>query len=112
MILSFHPEHIRIWALLLTEKWQVLSPKGQNDKVVSLARVSTEELRRLYESDVPVLAVEFSRSAVKDCAPPHSDVRGQLFALNRGWLIGAAPGGRGMLPSQRCARDPPKCVHA
>jgi AraC-like DNA-binding protein len=90
----------------------VLSPKGQNDRVVSLARVSTEELRRLYESDVPVLAFEFSRSAVKDWAPPHSHVRGQLFALNQGLLIVDAPGGRWMFPSQRCAWIPPKCVHS
>src|SRR5260370_7853816 len=112
MILSFHPEHIRIWALLLTEKWQVLSPKGQNDRVVSLARVSAEELRPLYESDVPVLAVEFARSAVKDWAPPHSHVRGQLFALNQGLLIVDAPGGRWMFPSQRCAWISPNCVHS
>ncbi len=79
---------------------------------MSLARASTEELRRLYESDAPVLAFEFSRSAVKDWAPPHSHVRGQLFALNQGLLIVDAPGGRWMFPSPRCAWIPPKCVHS
>jgi hypothetical protein len=37
---------------------------------------NAEELRRLYESDVPVLAFAFKRRAVEDWAPEHSHLRG------------------------------------
>ena len=73
---------------------------------------NTRELRRLYESDVPVLAVGFSRSAVTDWAPPHSHIRGQVFLLTKGLLIVDAAGDRWMFPSQRGAWIPPNCVHA
>ncbi|HYL75072.1 MAG TPA: helix-turn-helix transcriptional regulator [Bryobacteraceae bacterium] len=75
-------------------------------------RLSIEELRRLAESDAPVLAFEFSRPTEKDWAPPHSHERGQLFALTQGLLILDAAGGRWMFPSRHCAWIPPGCVHA
>jgi AraC-like DNA-binding protein len=73
--------------------------------------MKTEELRRLAESDAPVLAFEFSRLEEKDWAPQHSHARGQLFALTQGLLILEAAGGRWMFPSRRCAWIPPGCLH-
>jgi AraC-like DNA-binding protein len=74
--------------------------------------MSVEELRRLVESDVPVLAFAFERSGAEDWAPEHSHARGQLFALTRGLLIVEAGSERWMFPSQRCAWIPPDCLHA
>jgi hypothetical protein len=73
---------------------------------------NAEELRRLYESDTPVLAFAFERRVVEDWAPEHSHLRGQLFALTRGLLIVEAGSERWMFPSQRCAWIPPNCRHA
>lgn len=73
--------------------------------------MNTQELRRLAESDAPVLAFEFSRLEEKEWAPLHSHDRGQLFALTRGLLIVEAAGGRWMFPSQHCAWIPPGCLH-
>src|SRR6266481_5354276 len=73
---------------------------------------NAEELRRLYESDTPVLAFAFERRAVEDWAPEHSHLRGQLFALTRGLLIVEAGSERWMFRSQRCAWIPPNCRHA
>jgi AraC-like DNA-binding protein len=73
---------------------------------------NAEELRRLYESDAPVLAFAFKRRAAEDWAPEHSHVRGQLFALTRGLLIVEAGSERWMFPSQRCAWIPPNCRHS
>jgi AraC-like DNA-binding protein len=73
--------------------------------------MTTQELRRLAESDAPVLAFAFSRLEEKDWAPRHSHARGQLFALTQGLLIVEAAGGRWMFPSQRCAWIPPGCLH-
>jgi AraC-like DNA-binding protein len=70
------------------------------------------ELRRLAESDAPVLAFEFSRFAEKDWAPRHSHARGQLFALTQGLLIVEAAGGRWMFPSQHGAWIPAGCLHS
>jgi AraC-like DNA-binding protein len=72
---------------------------------------NAEELRRLYESDTPVLAFAFKRRAAEDWAPEHSHARGQLFALTRGLLIVEAGSERWMFPSQRCAWIPPGCRH-
>ncbi|MGA2812339.1 MAG: helix-turn-helix transcriptional regulator [Candidatus Acidiferrum sp.] len=72
---------------------------------------NVEELRRLVESDVPVLAFAFKRRAAEDWAPEHSHARGQFFALTRGLLIVEAGRKRWMFPSQRCAWIPPDCVH-
>lgn len=44
---------------------------------------NVEELRRLAESDVPVLAFAFKRRGAEDWAPEHRHARGQLFALTR-----------------------------
>jgi len=72
---------------------------------------NVEELRRLAESDVPVLAFTFKRRAAEDWAPEHSHARGQFFALTRGLLVVEAGGERWMFPSQRCAWIPPDCKH-
>ena len=79
---------------------------------MSLVPKNAEELRRLYESDTPVLAFAFERRSVEDWAPEHSHLRGQLFALTRGLLIVQAGSERWMFPSQRCAWIPPNCRHA
>ena len=73
--------------------------------------VNVEELRRLAESDVPVLAFPFKRHAAEDWAPEHSHARGQFFALSRGLLVVEAGNERWMFPSQRCAWIPPDCTH-
>jgi AraC-like DNA-binding protein len=73
---------------------------------------NAKELRRLYESDTPVLAFAFKRRRAEDWALEHSHARGQLFALTRGLLIVEAGGERWMFPSQRCAWIPPACKHA
>ena len=73
--------------------------------------VNVEELRRVAESDVPVLAFAFKRRAAEDWAPEHSHARGQFFALTRGLLVVEAGCERWMFPSQRCAWIPPR-LHA
>lgn len=97
---------------LLTAKWQYLSEKGQSHRCTVLASKNERELRRLYESDTPVLAFAFKRRAAEDWAPEHSHPRGQLFALTRGLLIVEAGNERWMFPSQRCAWIPLGCKHA
>jgi mannose-6-phosphate isomerase-like protein (cupin superfamily) len=72
---------------------------------------NVEELRRLAESDVPVLAFAFKRRAAEDWAPEHSHARGQFFALTQGLLVVEAGSERWMFPSQRCAWIPPDCMH-
>ena len=71
-----------------------------------------EELRRLYDSDTPVLAYAFQRRAVEGWTPEHSHLRGQLIALTQGLVIVEARSERWMFPSQRCAWIPPNCKHA
>lgn len=73
---------------------------------------NVEELRRLVESDTPVLAFAFQRNGAEDWAPEHSHARGQLLALTRGLLVVEAGRERWMFPSQRCAWIPPKCAHS
>ena len=72
---------------------------------------TVEELHRLAESDVPVLAFAFKRRAAEDWAPEPSHARGQFFALTRGLLVVEGGSERWMLPSQRCAWIPPHCMH-
>lgn len=73
---------------------------------------NVEELRRLVESDTPVLAFAFRRHGPEDWAPEHSHARGQLFALTRGLLIVEAGNERWMFPPQRCAWIPPEFIHS
>jgi AraC-like DNA-binding protein len=72
---------------------------------------NAEELRRLAESDIPVLAFAFKRQGAEDWAPKHRHARGQIFALTKGLLIVEAGSERWMFPSLRCAWIPPDCLH-
>ncbi|HXW88954.1 MAG TPA: helix-turn-helix transcriptional regulator [Terriglobales bacterium] len=72
---------------------------------------NVEDLRRLADSDIPVLAFAFRRRRKEDWAPEHSHARGQLFALTKGLLVVEAGRERWMFPSQRCAWIPPDCRH-
>jgi len=73
---------------------------------------NVDELRRLYDSDMPVLAYAFKRRMVEGWTPEHSHPRGQLVALTQGLMIVEAGSERWMCPSQRCAWIPPNCKHA
>lgn len=89
-----------------------MSEKGQTRKTAFLAVKNVEELRRLYDSDIPVLVYAFKRRAVEGWTPQHSHARGQLVALSRGLVVVEAGSERWMFPSQRCAWIPPNCQHA
>lgn len=89
-----------------------MSEKGQTRKSMFGALRNMEELRRLYDSDTPVLAYDFKRRMVEGWTPEHSHARGQLVALTQGVLIVEAGSERWMFPSQRCAWIPPNCRHA
>src|SRR5499427_9131441 len=88
-----------------------MSEKGQSRKSMFQALRNMEELRRLYDSDTPVLAYAFKRRTVEGWTPEHSHARGQFFALTRGLLVVEAGSERWMFPSQRCAWIPPDCKH-
>jgi AraC-like DNA-binding protein len=89
-----------------------MSEKGQLRKSMFVALKNMEELRRLYDSDTPVLAYAFKRRTVEGWTPEHSHPRGQLIALTQGLIIVEAGSERWMHPSQRCAWIPPNCKHA
>ena len=89
-----------------------MSEKGQVRKSMFSALKNMEELRRLYDSDTPVLAYAFKRRMVEGWTPEHSHPRGQLVALIQGLLIVEAGSERWMFPSQRCAWTPANCKHA
>jgi len=89
-----------------------MSEKGQSRKSMFLALKNMEELRRLYDSDTPVLAYDFKRRMVEGWTPEHSHHRGQLVALTQGLLIVETGNERWLFPSQRCAWTPPNCKHA
>jgi AraC-like DNA-binding protein len=89
-----------------------MSEKGQSRKSMFSALKNMEELRRLYDSDTPVLAYDFKRRMVEGWTPEHSHHRGQLVALTQGLLIVETGNERWMFPSQRCAWTPPNCKHA
>jgi len=89
-----------------------MSEKGQSRKSMFVALKNMEELRRLYDSDTPVLAYAFKRRTVEGWTPEHSHPRGQLVALTQGLLIVETGNERWMFPSQRCAWTPPNCKHA
>jgi AraC-like DNA-binding protein len=110
---SSAPYSSHIYVGPLTRKWRCLSGKGRSRRFMfSIPKnVNVEELRRLAESDVPVLAFAFKRRAAEDWAPEHSHARGQFFALTRGLMIVEAGNERWMFPSQRCAWIPPHCLH-
>jgi len=61
-----------------------MSEKGQPRKSMFQALRNMEELRRLYDSDTPVLAYAFKRRTVEGWTPEHSHPRGQLVALTPG----------------------------
>jgi hypothetical protein len=63
-----------------------MSEKGQSRKSMFVVK-NMEELRRLYDSDTPVLAYAFKRRTVEGWTPEHSHPRGQLVALTQGLLI-------------------------
>lgn len=86
--------------------------KGHLRNSLFLAPGNVEELRRLLESDAPVLAFAFKRRRVEGWTPVHSHLRGQLVVLTRGLVIVEAGNERWMHPSQRCAWIPPNCKHA
>jgi AraC-like DNA-binding protein len=89
-----------------------MSEKGQSRKSMFGALKNMEELRRLYDSDTPVLAYAFKRRTVEGWTPEHSHPRGQLVALTQGLIIVEAGTERWMHPSPRCAWIPPNCKHA
>jgi hypothetical protein len=64
-----------------------MAEKGQSRKSMFVALKNMEELRRLYDSDTPVLAYDFKRRMVEGWTPEHSHHRGQLVALTHGLLI-------------------------
>jgi AraC-like DNA-binding protein len=72
---------------------------------------NVKELRRLAESNAPVLAFAFERSTAEDWAPEHSHARGQFIALTRGLLVVEAGSEQWVFPSGRCAWIPPDCKH-
>ena len=86
--------------------------KGQSRKSMFFAPKNAEELRRLLESDAPVLAFAFRRRRVEGWTPEHSHLRGQLVVLTQGLIIVEAGNERWMHTSQRCAWIPPNCKHA
>src|SRR5260370_31792368 len=55
-----------------------MSEKGQSRKSMFSALKNMEELRRLYDSDTPVLAYEFKRRMVEGWTPEHSHHRGPV----------------------------------
>jgi len=88
-----------------------MSEKGQSRKSMFVVK-NMEELRRLYDSDTPILAYAFKRRTVEGWTPEHSHQRGQLVALTHGLLIVETESQRWMFPSGRCAWTPPNCQHA
>jgi AraC-like DNA-binding protein len=89
-----------------------MSEKGQSRKSMFRALKNFEELRRLYDTDTPVLAYAFKRQTDEGWTPEHSHQRGQLVALTHGLLIVETERQRWMFPSGRCAWTPPNCQHA
>ena len=89
-----------------------MSEKGQSRKSMFVALKNMDELRRLYDSDTPVLAYAFKRRTVEGWTPEHSHPRGQLVALTQGLIIVEAGSERWIFPSQRCAWISPNCKHA
>jgi AraC-like DNA-binding protein len=89
-----------------------MSEKGQPRKSMFTASKNVEELRRLYDSDAPLLAYDFKRRIVEGWTPEHSHHRGQLVALSEGLLMVETENERLMFPSGRCGWTPPYYKHA
>jgi len=89
-----------------------MSEKGQPRKSMFRALKNFEELRRLYDTDTPVLAYAFKRQTDEGWTPQHRHQRGQLVALSHGLLLLETGSQRWMFPSGRCAWTPPNCRHA
>jgi hypothetical protein len=53
----------------LTGNWRYISEKGRSRRSMFFTPKNVEELRRLYESDTPVLAYAFKRRAVEGWTP-------------------------------------------
>ena len=96
----------------LTGEWRFISEKGQSRKSTFFAPENVEELRRLYDSDAPILAYAFQRRKIEGWTPEHSHERGQLVALTQGLLIVEAGSQRWMCPARRCSWIPANCRHA
>ena len=88
-----------------------MAEKGQSRKSMFVVK-NMEELRRLYDTDTPVLAYAFKRQTDEGWTPEHSHQRGQLVALTHGLLIVEAERQRWMFPSGRCGWTPLNCQHA
>ena len=86
--------------------------KGPNTETMTSRSHNVEELRRLAESDFPVLAFAFDRRGADEWEPKHCHARGQIFTLTRGLLVVDADEERWMFPSHRGAWIPPRCVHS
>src|ERR1700741_4293717 len=89
-----------------------MSEKGQPRKSMFTASKDMEELRRLYDSDAPLLAYDFKRRMFEGWPAENRDHPGHLVALTQGLLIVETENQRWMFPSQRCAWTPPNCKHA
>ena len=72
---------------------------------------NAKKLRRLTESDIPVVAFAFKWHGAEHWLPKHRHGHGQLFALTRGLLVVEAESEQWLFPSQRCAWIPPECEH-
>lgn len=70
-----------------------------------------ERLRRLNDSDAPLLVFSFKRRGAEDWYSSHSHARGQLLAFTTGLLVIEAGTTRWMFPSPRCIWIPPDFEH-
>jgi hypothetical protein len=80
--------------------------KGQPRKSMFRALKKFEELRRLYDTDTPLLAYAFKRQTDEGWTPERSHQRGQLVALTHGLLIVETESQRWLFPSGHCAWTP------
>lgn len=70
-----------------------------------------KELRRLNDSNAPVLAFAFERRGAHDWSSSHRHARGQILAFTKGLLVIEAGTARWMFPSPRCIWIPPGFEH-
>ena len=87
-------------------------PRGLSvPKGISIPR-GIKELRRLSNSNAPVLAFSFKRRRAEDWYSSHSHAHGQLLAFTTGLLVMEAGKMRWMFPSPRCVWIPPNFEHS